>query len=961
MNEPSNEPKRIGVIGPTQSGKTCLAVGLFSTNTSGFTIETVGMIVRSYLSDLRAALQPGRDDSGNRKAGLWPAATNMGTKMDISLDFQKKGKAPVRVEFPDFSGELLADEETFRKFANQYLRDLSGVVLLMNPGADAFQSGDAKKLADAMTQYKRVVDFLKDPNNGSADAFVALTVTAADRLKGDLRGKLEAFEQTVEELSNSIETAKFRCKRFNVSITGHLKEQDDPQLARGRKNSASEPFLWLLDELDWRPRRIALVRKIRRCALAAVAAAALVGIWYGVSAMTALDEINKDETKTKEVLDECLSRTNPGEEDLAAVRNGIIALQSRTGWFSKKARDAADAFRPTGWTVHEKRIRREWSNIAADPVKYGRDCDRVDKVFQDWSIVDPDDPGAAALKAQWNAERPGFQEQYAIGQLLEIIRKPLDESAALHGAEAFALFAGLYGKLSAVSPVSTNTVALKAELSAQLDARVEKEWREFAIPDFEKAAPQEATHETTRAFAARLADWNPATTNGLAAKDALMASVSNSVPVWRTDYETTTFSAHVDDAVKGGSLEALAALFPARVVTNDYLTAQFVGEQWAARGKPAFDKSRKAYLDGIVADVVRRGGRPELTSDDKARIESSADAVGEPFDGAGALASVQQDVDEKERAWENACRAAAEQWIKDEIRANPNRKRTGNNGLWDAYERFVRENRDNPFVESLVRPAVYTQAERWFESDIRTFSSMEHGNAGYKGLVEDSFDSFKRLCRRIDEDKNPLRTSWAWHFATACVEKGHLESVATCFPQTLAVSRVEGTISYGDFRVGYKGTDLTAKLGVETLDGEANEIVLVSEQTLQKADNGQWKPLQFSSLSIVVHPFDVLDLKLKANDRNRGGRNLDGDAGHVSATSIQLSTRWPDGVECGGEFDLRKNLLVAGGDEWWSPGLTTKDPTPDAYVKVYARLTGDSILDFAANAKRAAEREKIRQ
>ena len=825
MNESSNEPKRIGVIGPTQSGKTCLAVGLFSTNTSGFTIETVDMDGRSYLADLSAALQPGKDDAGKRKAGLWPAATNKGTKKDIRLDFQKKGKAPIRVAFPEFSGELLADEETFRAFANQHLRDLSGVVLLMNPGADAFQSGDTKKLADAMTQYKRVVDFLKDPNNGSADAFVALTVTAADRLKGDLRGKLEAFNQTIKELSNSIGTAELKCRRFNVSITGHLKEQDDPQLARGRKNSASEPFLWLLDELDWRPRRKALVRKIRRCALAVVAAAAIAGIWCGVSALTALDEINKEETKTKEVLDECLSRTNPGEEDLAAVRNGIVALRNRTGWFSQKARDAADALRPSGWTVHEKRIRREWSHIAADPEKHGCDCDRVEKVFQDWSIVDSADPGAAALKAQWDAERPGFQERFANAQLLEKIRRPLEESFALHGAEAFALFADLYGKLSAVTPVSTNTAALKAELSAQLDARVEKEWREFAIPDFEKAAPQEATHETTRAFAARLADWNPATTNGLAAKDALMSTVSNSVPVWRTDYETTTFSARVDDAVKGGSLEALAALFPTRVVTNDYLTAKFVGEQWSTRGKPVFDKSRKAYLDGIIADVARRRGHLDLTTDDKNRIEKMADAVGTPFDGTDAVKYAQQSIAALEQKRLDDCRIAAEKWIKAEVRSD--RKRTGMYGLWDAYERFVSENRDmdNPFVDSLVRPAVYSQAEKWFESDIRSFSSL---------ISSDEFDRFKNLCLRIRADKNPLRTSWAWHFADTCVDRGHIDSPATCFPQTLSIFRVEGKIWYHDNRNTYKGTDISASLEIIPLEGEPLIDTLVPDQKIEK-------------------------------------------------------------------------------------------------------------------------------
>ena len=551
MNSESTDPKRIAVIGPTQSGKTCLAVGLFATNTSGFTIETVDMDGRSYLADLRAALEPGRDDAGKRKTGLWPAATNKGTKKDIRLDFQKMGKAPIRVAFPEFSGELLADEETFRAFANQYLRDLSGVVLLMNPGADAFQSGDAKKLADAMTQYKRVIDFLKDPDNGSSGAFVALTVTAADRLKGDLRGKLEAFNQTIKELSNSIRTAKLSRKRFNVSITGRLKEQDDPQLARGRKNSASEPFLWLLDELDWRPRRQALFRKIRRCALAAVAIVAIAGVWCGVDAWNSFQDIRTTENELQKALDDCDTRNNPSESDLDAARKPLAALRARRSmWFRKYASDRADDFEPKVWNAHEKRIRHEISAIARDPEKYGGDCGRVDSVFNAW-IPSPSVPAIVAerisLKREWDAAKPGYQDSFAVAQMLESIRKPLRENMGIHGDEAFALFAGLYGKLAATTPSQPKSIALKDEVSAELDGRVEKEWREFAIPDFGNAAEGNATHEATRAFVARLADWNPVTTNGTAAKTELCATVTNAVPGWRTSYETATLAARTEE------------------------------------------------------------------------------------------------------------------------------------------------------------------------------------------------------------------------------------------------------------------------------------------------------------------------------------------------------------------------------------------------------------------------------
>ena len=958
MNSESTEPKKIAVIGPTQSGKTCLAVGLFATNTSGFTIETVDIDGRSYLVDLQAALEPGRDDAGKRKTGLWPAATNKGTKKDIRLDFQKKGKAPIRVAFPEFSGELLADDETFRAFANQHLRDLSGVVLLMNPGADAFQSGDAKKLADAMTQYKRVIDFLKDPNNGSSGAFVALTVTAADRLKGDLRGKLEAFNQTIKELSNSIGTAELSCKRFNVSITGRLKEQDDPQLARGRKNSASEPFLWLLDELDWRPRRQARLRKIRRCALAAVAIVAIAGVWCGVDAWNSFQDIRTTENELQKALDDCDTRNNPSESDLDAARKPLAALRARRSiWFRKYASDSADDFEPKVWNAHEKRIRHEISAIANDPEKYGGDCGRVDSVFNAW-IPSPSAPAVVAerisLKKEWDAAKPGYQDSFAVAQMLESIRKPLRENMGIHGDEAFALFAGLYGKLAATTPSQPKSIALKDEVSAELDGRVEKEWREFAIPDFGNAAEGNATHEATRAFVARLADWNPVTTNGTAAKTELCATVTNAVPGWRTSYETATLAARTEAALKSNALEELAALFPARVATNDYLVASAIDANWTNRVKPAFDSARKVYLGGILDSIQRRRGRPTLTEDDRRRVEETARVVGSPFDADAAKGELEEAVQTKAVEWETDKRKECEDWVRNNVRAD--RKRTGQNSLWDDYETFMRKNReDNPFAESIVRLAVYRQVESWFESDLRTFEGLRLGD-DYAEAVANAFEPFKYLCRRVSEDKLPLKTSWAWHFACDCVNRGKIDSISSCFPQRLSFTKVEGKIVYGDYRIGYLGTDLTATVRQVPVEGDPGENNLVSAQTLGKSQNGRWSPLSFVSQSVLFHPFDVVGIVLYANDRNFPGRNLECKVETFAATGLELgATNWSDGIEFGGEFDLSDATIIASKED-----LTTRDPTPDAFLRVYGSVSGDSIHDFLSKAKAAAAREKER-
>lgn len=955
MSTESNAPKKIAVVGPTQSGKTCLAVGLFSTSTSGFTIETVDTDGRSYLADLKAALQPGRDDAGNRKAGLWPEATNKGTKKDIRLDFQKKGKEPIRVAFPEFSGELLADDETFHAFANQHLRDLSGVVLLMNPGSDAFQGGDAKKLADAMTQYKRVIDFLKDPNNGSADAFVALTVTAADRLKGDLRGKLEAFEQTIEELSNSIGTAKLRYRRFNVSITGHLKEQDNPQLARGRKNSASEPFLWLLDELDWRPRRQALLRKIRRCALAVVAVAGLAGVWCGVDAWNSFNDIRKTENDLRMALDDCNARNNPSEHDLDAVRKPLAALRNRRSiWFRKYASNSADDFEPKVWNAHEKRIRHEMSAIASDPEKYGGDCGRVDSVFNAWTpSVARVAEERAAMKKQWDADKPVYQDAFAVAQMLESIRKPLREKQGLHGDEAFALFGTLYGKLAAATPSQPKSIALKNEVSAELDDRVGKEWREFAIPDFDEAAAGEATHDATRAFVARLADWNPVTTNGLAVKNDLMSTVSNSISVWRTTYETNHLFTVATDAVNSCDMAELANCFPGNVATNEFLSAAFIEFVWTNGTEAAFLEARQRFGAERVAAVEQRRGRPELTQEDIDAIRREVNRVQCPslLDFAATTNAIHQLVARKADKWDATKRTECEIWIDEHVR--PSMIRTGQAGLWTAYKMFSKDNTDNPFVDLLVRPAVYEQAEKWLQEDIVEFGKLNCSDVSYRSKAESLFDPFKNLCREIVRDENPLRTSWAWHFAIACCRDAKIDAIEYCFPQTLRVSLVEGKIEYDDYRKGYWGTYLNGSVSLLSMDGAtAISNKVMDDASFEKRDNKSWKRIDGQqTIQIPIHLFDRIQCSLSLTDRNMSpGRELKCPEKQwmFQAGTVDPS-EWMGGKTFDATFDL-------GAVSMWP--LTTKDTTPDAHIRLTGSLDGSSVADFLAAAKRDAERER---
>ena len=58
--------KRSRALGEIARGKTCLAVGLFATNSSDFTIEPVDTDGSSYLMDLKGSIAEGK----------WPGSTN---------------------------------------------------------------------------------------------------------------------------------------------------------------------------------------------------------------------------------------------------------------------------------------------------------------------------------------------------------------------------------------------------------------------------------------------------------------------------------------------------------------------------------------------------------------------------------------------------------------------------------------------------------------------------------------------------------------------------------------------------------------------------------------------------------------------------------------------------------------------------------------------------------------------
>lgn len=306
------QPK-IAVIGPSQSGKTCLAAGLYNVRRPRLAVSAPNREIKAYLDARTKEL----------RKGDWPAATVPGTLEDIPLDFHARG-ASSRVSFIEFAGELLTKDETFIPFANEHFRGLDGVVLLVNPGADDFSSQE--RFSECLSQYRRILGFLGDPNNGAKPS-VALVVAAADRLQGDLQdGKAtDHFRECREDIESELANRGFDWETFEVTITGHLENQEKPKLARGSEITAAEPFLWLVDRITDYPERVK--KRKRRAIIAAVAAIFALTGWYWWLLVQIHAEGQQLES-CKEALTECLSNWPPDGMVLEKAMDAMTMLRT---------------------------------------------------------------------------------------------------------------------------------------------------------------------------------------------------------------------------------------------------------------------------------------------------------------------------------------------------------------------------------------------------------------------------------------------------------------------------------------------------------------------------------------------------------------------------------------------------------------------------------------------------------
>ena len=872
------QEKKIAVIGPTQSGKTCLAAGVYyvgTDNSEKLKVDVGEPQTKYWIKGIEKVIN-------NQK---WPGGNQKGSIDYIQFDFSENGKDTVRLEFVDVAGEIFgtvehtkdvspadadARHKAFKEFANAHLRELKGVVLLVNPGAKYFERPEDSMKIKAV--YKDIINELDNVNSHNKKTLVALTITAADSLEYLSPDRRNRFERFVEEIRKEICNSKsqFECKKFYVSITGRLEQDRKPKFATndyfesdpriGPYEDAPQierpaaPFQWIIKRLNERTEveqggptdaPEPPIKKIGRYGLRVLLTSVFIALvtvaWCYIDASNEKNAIDRSVNACQEAVKRCRENTKPKTSDLDAVSNSFKQVRDYRGcWKKEYLAECITNLTPLVWEAYKKAIDRAVSDIAAAPGKEAdnKNCNYVDELFKKFQpLAGKEKAEWEARKKDWEDKKPRYQEMFAAKAVFNDIELPLNNSPDKHGLDFIRFSFELYAKLCQTSPNQPQSIEAKGRISRELDNRTEIEWRKFAIPDFERNAANDATNEAVRDFASLLDAWKPATTNGIAAKAQLLTSVSNSISRWRTAYEERIYSDMVSETVRSRALESLAKLYPSRVETNEYRTAEYVSHQWNAILKTVYTNVYEKYIADFVRTISSKGGCPELGDRDRDRIMEKAAQVGMPFDKDKALEDVQVLLKTKVAAWENQKRDECEKWVTNEIK--PGRK---GHELVRAYirERNRRENHKTVFNET-IRREVYLHCEKCFERDIAFFKERYADKAECQKRFD---DYFKPLCQILTEDaKDSDEVSWAIPFAKGCIYTGKIkDGFENAFKEEFNITSVYGKIDYGGSNPtnGFKGTRFGLEAFRQSDARETTNLIDNAKSPLVINNDNEW-------------------------------------------------------------------------------------------------------------------------
>lgn len=244
----AREEYKLVLIGHPGAGKTVLATGLYAMSDEKFSVEGASSETIKFMDGVKTILQRGE----------WPEPTAKSRvkKLDFKVFYNNHQDC---ISFDEYAGENVLSTNYFKDFFDPCP---AGAIILLNPSF--IVAVDDLTRNKQIASLKNCISYLSEQENPPAIAFV---ITAADRLKTDLKDKASEFEKYKKEIRNSLKAHKMNFKIFAVSVTGEIEnntENEKAALNPAEKGyEVKKPFIWILRQIH-QSKQFSIFKKVIR-------------------------------------------------------------------------------------------------------------------------------------------------------------------------------------------------------------------------------------------------------------------------------------------------------------------------------------------------------------------------------------------------------------------------------------------------------------------------------------------------------------------------------------------------------------------------------------------------------------------------------------------------------------------------------------------------------------------------
>ena len=868
MKDNKSDCNNLAIIGASGTGKTTLAVGLYATSTETFTVSPVGDETRKYLEIRKTSIEE----------GFWPAATNESENFDLRLRLHASG-SQTDIVFREYMGERMERDPN-------YIREVIGTpksaMILFNPGMPGLLKPEARNRM--LGNLKVIAQHLKD--NGCVA--VAFVVTASDRLKSDLATFREDFESYASEVTNHLTNLGLDWKRFEVTVSGQLDDQNKPKLARGENNTTHAPFLWLLKRISDRKRRKFLL-----------AAAAVFATFIGVSSAVFGGLVVHSRQVLTRAETDFANTTN--ELNMAYAADEEAKVRTTSQFFETNSFDKIIAILPSDRTRKQELIVRAeeqkdlWdvrllrmefaSNANKKPLdvqltwfeKFNKRLTASLPRFRD-AVIERD-----TLTNEWTKARSMLETKCQTAHFCNTVDQ---ERKNLVSTEPGALSGPLQQskKLIADDEKKYTLVTNRAELcvtygliTARTNAIAKYIDSKIATPEADK---RPVDTETLRQSISK--DLR----NALSTKEFDNLSIiilernNAALKAWDAFHfprRVTELETALKEAGSNPSHSLTDSLSFLSTMTNNYPT---ISQLEFIKARNAIEAARKqtliAYASSIACKWNVNGSRPP------------------EFDAGGIRTTILTEVAVTDKEYESFSSDMNARFEKTRQTWDAKQKQLVDGFVTDGdietvvreYGRFCDEWPNNPYLDKLNRK-IERQLIEFFRGYISQYYSEffgkdRVGNAEYpKSRMETAqmrFNKFKGVCLAITGrglSSTPIPKTNVGRFAADCVNYGNLQDagIAAAFGQEFKITEVAVKFNPSSLDSSFERLVIGCNLQAERWNfslgckEKLDDINLFSESLSKSACDGGWHRLWSGNVTIRANPWTFTSFRISYGDK----------------------------------------------------------------------------------------------